>query len=109
MQFKINIASFVLFFQGHCDVGKQYCCSNKKGVVGSLPPSRPIHSPENGVLVGPGGPFDGPVHGRPGHYRPRPPFGNPGFGAIDKDPGVLVGPGGPTGIIGRPPRNILSF
>lgn len=30
--------------------------------------NRPVHSPENGILVGPGGPFDRPAAGRPGGY-----------------------------------------
>ncbi|KAB0791925.1 hypothetical protein PPYR_03725 [Photinus pyralis] len=84
---------------GQCDVGKQYCCynSNKDGVLGGPLPSTPIHSPENGVLVGPGGPFDYPD-------RPRPPYQGPNSFGGGGGAGVLVGPGGPTGIIGRPPR-----
>lgn len=93
---------------GHCDVGKRYCCySTKKSNLGGPFPSRPIHSPENGVLVGPGGPSGG-------NYNQRPvgSFGSParpgGFGLGGGRPigfgggqnvhspanGVLVGPGG---------------
>lgn len=97
------------FFQGHCDVGKQYCCYNKHGEIeGSLPPSRPIHSPENGVLVGPGGPYDVPNRlpypGRPGIGPQRPGLGplrpGGGFGLGPGNPGVFTGPGG--GHLGRP-------
>lgn len=52
-------------------------------------PARPIHSPENGVLVGPGGPVD--------YQKPiRPIFNRPG-GGYGVSNGVLAGPGG-----GRP-------
>lgn len=75
-----NDFSLILYLlQGHCDVGKQFCCYGKSGPA----PSKPIHSASNGVLIGPGGPFD------------KPDTGN----------GILVGPGGPTGIIGRPPTS----
>ncbi|XP_076255583.1 uncharacterized protein LOC143193316 [Rhynchophorus ferrugineus] len=55
---------------GHCDVGKKYCCYSTKGDVGGPIPSKPVHSIENGVLVGPGGPVDS----IPGvNNYPRPP------------------------------------
>ncbi|KAG5880695.1 hypothetical protein JTB14_024267 [Gonioctena quinquepunctata] len=104
---------------GHCDAGKRYCCysTSKKGQLGGPLPSRPVHSPENGILVGPGGPFDGPNdYQRPSFSRPgagpRPvgnfrPEGN-GFGLggrprpafteqniYSPENGVLIGPGGP--------------
>ncbi|XP_050300153.1 uncharacterized protein LOC126738757 [Anthonomus grandis grandis] len=105
---------------GHCDVGKQYCCYATKGEPTS---SRPVHSIENGVLVGPGGPID-PISGFSGGNKfPRPPkqLGGGGFyrpssgfqgGQYGSRPvggysglsepneysaanGILVGPGGP--------------
>ncbi|KAJ8917288.1 hypothetical protein NQ315_002306 [Exocentrus adspersus] len=97
---------------GHCDVGKQYCCFtvDKNNHVGEPLPSRPVHSIENGILVGPGGPVD-PVPGvnvnprppRPGGY-PRPGHGagfglRPSFSAgnsYSAQNGILVGPGGPV-------------
>nr|XP_022910383.1 uncharacterized protein LOC111421455 [Onthophagus taurus] len=75
---------------GHCDVGRQYCCEGRRS---GLPPSRPIHSPENGILVGPGG--GGVPH--PFHHGNR-----GGYGRGDYDGEVLVRPGGPTGHLGRP-------
>lgn len=65
--------------------------------MGGPIPSRPVHSPENGILVGPGGPVDYPSPARPPIYHQKPigGFGNNGNG-------VLVGPGGPTGVVGRP-------
>ncbi|RZC36747.1 uncharacterized protein BDFB_006923, partial [Asbolus verrucosus] len=93
---------------GHCDVGKQYCCyaTKKLGQIGGPAPSRPVHSIENGILVGPGGPVDVPKPG--GFNRPRPGgFGLGGgagrgeYGPISHRPvhsvenGILVGPGGP--------------
>ncbi|KAH0808884.1 hypothetical protein MTP99_006201 [Tenebrio molitor] len=100
---------------GHCDVGKQYCCysTKKQDQIGGPLPSRPHHSIENGVLVGPGGPVDVP---RPGGFnRPRPGggFGLGGereYGPISNRPvhsienGILVGPGGPFDrpVGGRP-------
>ncbi|KAL3270484.1 hypothetical protein HHI36_021027 [Cryptolaemus montrouzieri] len=85
---------------GHCDVGKKYCCYNRNKIedLGSDYPSRPVHSPANGVLVGPGGPVDG--FSRPGGEFARPGNGfgrpgligtRPGFGVQN---GVLVGPNG---------------
>ncbi|XP_072392723.1 uncharacterized protein [Diabrotica undecimpunctata] len=94
---------------GHCDAGKRYCCySTKKGPIGGHVPSRPIHSPENGILVGPGGPvggnyyprpvgnFGGPI--RPGGFGlgPRPISGFSGQNVYAPENGVLVGPGGPS-------------
>ncbi|CAG9862143.1 unnamed protein product [Phyllotreta striolata] len=95
---------------GHCDVGKRYCCysTSERGQAGGPLPSRPVHSIENGVLVGPGGPaggghfqrpsgdFGGPV--RPGGYRPNRPPGGGGFGlggqnVYGPENGILVGPG----------------
>ncbi|XP_063930031.1 uncharacterized protein LOC135142276 [Zophobas morio] len=105
---------------GHCDVGKQYCCyaTKKQDQIGGPPPSRPHHSIENGILVGPGGPVDVP---RPGGFRPVRPGsgfglgggggrGEYGPGPINNRPvhspdnGILVGPGGPFDrpIGGRP-------
>ncbi|XP_019876332.2 uncharacterized protein LOC109604241 [Aethina tumida] len=77
---------------GHCDVGKQYCCWSikKSSQIGGPIPSRPINSPENGILAGPGqerpfgpaerplgpaerpfGPAERPfVPERPPNYRP---------------------------------------
>ncbi|KAJ8984169.1 hypothetical protein NQ317_017822 [Molorchus minor] len=108
---------------GHCDVGKQYCCysTNKNEQLGGPIPSRPVHSIENGILAGPGGPVD-PIPGvnvphrpsvlggpRPGGYlRPSGSYGlrpsGGGFGitpsgtlgnTYSANNGILVGPGGP--------------
>lgn len=97
---------------GHCDVGKQYCCySTKKGAeLGGPPPSKPVHSIENGILVGPGGPtglVNGPVlsnkyprPGNGGYFRPN--YANSGTrpykqggNIYSAENGILVGPGGP--------------
>ncbi|XP_044763248.1 uncharacterized protein LOC123320123 [Coccinella septempunctata] len=69
---------------GHCDVGKKYCCYNRNKIedLGSDYPSRPVHSAENGILVGPGGPV--------GH------LGRPGL-VNRPDNGILVGPGNDFG------------
>lgn len=98
------------FFQGHCDVGKQYCCysTNKRGQLGGPPPSEPVHSIENGILVGPGGPVDS-VPGN-GQY-PRPGSRPPGRPGISLRPGANFGrpgagflrPGG-FGLNGGRPR-----
>ncbi|XP_066262123.1 uncharacterized protein [Euwallacea similis] len=96
---------------GHCDVGKQYCCYSSRKDFGGPIPSRPVHSLENGVLVGPGGPID-PLPGGINNFGGRPNkqvglygAGRPeGFGAAggirgqnEYSPanGILVGPGGP--------------
>ncbi|ENN73966.1 hypothetical protein D910_11364 [Dendroctonus ponderosae] len=105
---------------GHCDVGKQYCCYSTTKDLGGPIPSKPVHSIENGILVGPGGPVD-PIpgvnnHQRPpkqlgsGFYRPAGYQGSQGslggfYGGNQggyREPneyspanGVLVGPGGP--------------
>ncbi|XP_074039793.1 uncharacterized protein isoform X2 [Leptinotarsa decemlineata] len=103
---------------GHCDVGKQYCCysTTKKNQLGGPLPSRPVHSSENGILVGPGGPFDRPnTFQRPhfgnglgpkpvGSFRPgsggfglggRPHPGFVGQNSNSPENGILIGPGGP--------------
>lgn len=118
MMFQCNFV-----FQGHCDVGKQYCCYNSRGNAGGPIPSRPVHSIENGILAGPGGPVDY-IPGGPGlrppaaGFRPhqRPGYSDYNNGILAGPPGplTLVGPGGPTGIIGRPtghngPRPINNF
>jgi len=54
---------------GHCDVGKQYCCYSTKKEFGGPVPSKPVHSIENGILVGPGGPID-PIPGTINYPRP---------------------------------------
>ncbi|KAF4518700.1 hypothetical protein B566_EDAN013719, partial [Ephemera danica] len=65
---------------GSCDAGKQYCCYNSH-LSGSnrRPSSLPLGPRPGGgggggpgVLVGPGGPFDGPPphHGGPGQFTP---------------------------------------
>ncbi|GJQ78201.1 hypothetical protein Trydic_g2530 [Trypoxylus dichotomus] len=82
---------------GECDVGKQYCCHARK--VGP-PPSRPVHSAANGVLVGPNGPYDNPVYSDHGNRNevlvgPGGPTGQLGGAGIRPGNGVLIGPGGP--------------
>lgn len=113
---KFNCRSPAISY-GHCDVAKSYCCYNKHGGVQiSQPPSRPIHSPENGVLVGPGGPTGiigrpgghvGPIGGGGAAFLPGGRPGRPGYagvfggfggvgggGGYGGNNGVLVGPGG---------------
>lgn len=91
-------------FQGHCDIGKQYCCYSRK--PGGPLPSRPVHSPENGVLVGPGGPID-PIPGINAGLNGNRPYPRPG-GFIGGSGYQRPGAGGfgfggrPTGFIGRP-------
>ena len=82
--------------QGHCDVGKQYCCQGRK--VGP-PPSRPVHSSQNGILVGPGGPIDAPNRPQQSKYPIRETYDGSPYGGHN---GVLVGPGGPAGNLNRP-------
>ncbi|XP_045465622.1 translation initiation factor IF-2-like isoform X3 [Harmonia axyridis] len=80
---------------GHCDVGKKYCCYNRNKIedLGSDYPQIPVHSAENGILVGPGGPSGG--LGRPGYY------GRP-VGNGRPENGILVGPEGDRNDLGRP-------
>ncbi|XP_060533358.1 uncharacterized protein LOC132706192 isoform X3 [Cylas formicarius] len=116
---------------GHCDVGKQYCCYSTKKDFGGPLPSKPVHSIENGILVGPGGPIDTvpPItayprppkqigdFARPSTVFPQRPlggnhYGRPagvGFGGQNEysaQNGVLVGPGGP---FDRPNGNLDNF
>ncbi|KAK9884347.1 hypothetical protein WA026_005297 [Henosepilachna vigintioctopunctata] len=72
---------------GHCDVGKKYCCYNRNKIeeLGSDFPSRPVHSPENGILVGPGGPSVHQGFGRPGFIGGQ----RPSYGVEN---GILAGP-----------------
>lgn len=100
----------MLNFQGHCDVGKKYCCYSRN--PGGPLPSRPIHSPENGILVGPGGPIDpipGINSGFNGANRPYNGFQRPGaggFGFEGRPDGFVNRPNGfidrPSGFVGRP-------
>lgn len=79
---------------GHCDAGKQYCCYATKKVdqIGEPNPSRPHHSIDNGILVGPDGPYDVP---RPGSFGGRP-------GSFGGRPGIFGSRPGNFG--GRPVR-----
>ncbi|XP_030755243.1 uncharacterized protein LOC115881749 [Sitophilus oryzae] len=103
---------------GHCDTGKSYCCYSTKKLQGGPLPSKPVHSIENGILVGPGGPVD-PIPGVASFNKPPKQFGGAGYyrpggfqgqynnhgsnyAGIRGEPneyspanGILVGPGGP--------------